>query len=143
MIAASPQMSLTPPLLSALTAGVLIIIQMALLLSVVVLRRRNRQSLGDGGVPELLAAVRRHGNFAENAGIFIAAISLFELLGGGHTFVAVTCAAFVAGRICHFIGLSMKRNVNAFRVVGVAMTVWVGFALGAKLIALGWPALGL
>jgi hypothetical protein len=42
-------MTFTPPVITALTAGILIIIQVALMLSVVVTRRRNRQSLGDGG----------------------------------------------------------------------------------------------
>jgi uncharacterized protein len=143
MISAGQQITMTPPLLSALTAGVLIIIQMALMLAVVLLRRRNRQSLGDGDVPQLLAAVRRHGNFAENAAIFIAAVSLFELLGGGHKMVMTMCAAFVVGRISHLIGLSLKKTVNPLRVGGVVITVWVGLALGSRLIELGWPALGL
>ena len=37
------------------------------------LRRRVRQSLGEGTDPALIRAVRRHGNFAENAAIFVAA----------------------------------------------------------------------
>ncbi len=41
--------ALSAPLVSAVTAGVLIIIQMALILTVVVARRRGKQSLGDGG----------------------------------------------------------------------------------------------
>src|SRR4249919_942386 len=101
-------MSLTPPVISAFTAGILIIMQIALMLGVIGARRRNRQSLGDGGNKELLAATRRHGNLAENAPIFIAGFALLELLGANQVSLAVLCAAFVLGRISHVIGLSMK-----------------------------------
>src|SRR5229473_2877710 len=53
-------MSLTPPIPSALIAGILVIFQMDLILSVVLARRRQLQSIGDGGNPELLTAIRRH-----------------------------------------------------------------------------------
>jgi uncharacterized protein len=127
-------MPFMPPILSALTAGVLIIIQMALMLTVVLARRRNRQSIGDGGNPKLLAAIRRHGNFAENAAIFVAGFTLLEVLGGSRTTIATMCAAFVIGRISHIIGLSMAKTLNPFRIAGVAITASVGFALGSGLV---------
>ena len=123
------------PLISALTAGVLIIMQMALLYAVVRARRSNRQSLGDGGKGELLLAIRRHGNFAENAAIFIAGFALLELLGTGQIEVAVLCGVFVAARVAHIVGLSMARNtVNPLRIGGTAVTVFVGVTLGIRLI---------
>jgi uncharacterized membrane protein YecN with MAPEG domain len=129
-----PEMPLTPPIISAFTAGILIIMQMALLIGVIAARRRNRQSLGDGGHKELLAAIRRHGNLAENAPIFVAGFTLFELLGGDKITLAVLCAAFILGRISHIIGLSMKNTVNRFRVAGTTATVIVGVALGIRLV---------
>ena len=132
-----------PPILSALTAGVLIVMQMALMLTVVLMRRRNRQSIGDGGNPELLAAIRRHGNFAENAAIFIAGFTLFEVLGGNRTAIATMCAAFVAGRISHVIGLSMEKTVNPFRITGIVITAAVGLALGFGLIRVASAKLGI
>jgi uncharacterized protein len=127
-------MSLTPPILSALIAGILIILQMGLMLSVVLARRRKLQSIGDGGNPELLAAIRRHGNFAENAAIFVAGFALLEILGGDRTPIMTMGAAFVVGRVSHVMGLSMKNTLNAFRIAGVTITVFVGVALGAGLI---------
>jgi uncharacterized membrane protein YecN with MAPEG domain len=123
-----------PPILSALTAGVLILIQMALMLTVVLARRRNRQSIGDGGHPKLLAAIRRHGNFAENAAIFVAGFTLLEVLGGSRTMIMTMCAAFVVGRISHIIGLSMANTLNPFRIAGVAITAAVGLTLGSGLV---------
>ena len=136
-------MTFTPPLISAATAGVLIIMQTFLMLTVVRARRRNRQSLGDGGHHELLLAVRRHGNFAENAATFLAGFTLLELAGGGRLGLAVLCAAFVLGRISHAIGLSMPKTVNRFRVGGVALTAFVGLTLGVRLLLLALSQLAL
>jgi hypothetical protein len=135
-------MPFTPPLVSAVTAGVLIIMQMALMVAVILARRRNRQSLGDGDKPGMLAAIRRHGNFAENAAIFIAGFALLELAGGNQTSLEIMCAVFVLARISHAIGLSMPRTVNYFRVAGIGATVAVGIGLGVSLIRLGLPLLG-
>jgi uncharacterized membrane protein YecN with MAPEG domain len=129
-----PRMTLSPPFVSALTAGILIIMQVALMFSVVAARRRNRQSIGDGGHQDLLAAIRRHGNLAENAALFVAGLALLELLGGGGIGLAIMCAAFVLGRISHAIGLSMEKTVNRFRVGGVVATAAVGVALGTRLM---------
>src|SRR5579864_1065114 len=105
-------MSLAPPAISALTAGVLVILQMALMLTVVLARRRARQSLGDAGNTDLLAAVRRHGNLAENAALFVAGFTLLEVLGGNRTLIMMMCVAFVGGRISHIVGLSMTKTLN-------------------------------
>ena len=100
------------PVVATLTAGILIFIQMVLMLTVVVARRRNRQSLSDGGKPALLQAIRRHGNFAENAAIFIAGFALLELMGGDRLGIEVMSAIFVAGRIHDAVGLSLQPTVN-------------------------------
>jgi uncharacterized membrane protein YecN with MAPEG domain len=127
-------MPLSPPFISALTAGILILMQVALMFSVVVARRRNRQSIGDGGHQDLLVAIRRHGNLAENAALFVAGFALLELAGSGRIGLAVMCAAFVLGRVSHAIGLSMKHTVNRFRVGGVVLTAAVGVTLGTRLV---------
>jgi uncharacterized protein len=116
---------------------------MGLMLSVVLARRRKLQSIGDGGNLELLAAIRRHGNFAENAAIFVAGFALLEVLGGNRTLIMTMCAAFVVGRVSHVIGLSMKNTLNAFRIAGVTITVFVGVALGAGLIRIALSNLDL
>jgi hypothetical protein len=127
-------MPLSPPVVSALTAGILIITQMALLYAVVRARRSNRQSLGDAGKGELLRAIRRHGNFAENAAIFITGFALLELMGVGRIGLAVLCGAFVLARIPHLVGLSMKNTVNPLRIGGTVVTTFVGVTLGIRLI---------
>ncbi len=128
---------LTAPIVSAVTAGALILIQMALALLVVLARRKNRQSLGDGGNADVLRAARRHGNLAENAAIFIAGFTLFELIGGSPRTLEIMCAVFVLGRLSHAIGLSLTNTVNPLRVLGIFATVAVGVTLGVRLLTIG------
>ena len=131
--------ALVTPAVSALTAGVLILLQMFLLLTVVLARRSNRQSLGDGGNANMLRAIRRHGNLAENAAIFVVSVALLEMLGESRTVVEILCAAFLLARLSHAIGLSFGRTVNIFRFLGATTTVIVGIAVGVKLIQIAWP----
>jgi hypothetical protein len=135
--------TLAIPAVSALTAGVLIVLQMFLLLTVVFARRRNRQSLGDGGNDNMLRAIRRHGNLAENAAIFVVCAALLEMLGESRMVVEILCAAFVLGRLSHAIGLSFGRSVNIFRFVGATVTVIVGIAVGVLLIRIALPLVDL
>lgn len=130
-------MTLNPPVVSSIAAGVLLILQTGLMIAAVRARLKSRQPLGDAGQTDLIRAVRRHGNFAENAAIFIAGSALLELLGGGQTLVMILCTVFVLGRVSHAIALSMTNPVNPFRTVGVISTIGVGLALGVRLITVG------
>ena len=127
-------MALVPPVVSALTAGILILLQSALVFAAANQRRLHGPSVGEPADLNVTRAVRRHGNLAENAAIFIACATLLEMLGGGQLWVEILCAAFVAARLLHAFGLSMKNTVNAFRVVGIILTVIVGLTLGGRLI---------
>ena len=134
-------MTIVPPVISALTAGILILLQTALMFAVVNQRRTHGPSLGEGTDPNLIRAARRHGNLAENAAIFIACVALLEMLGGGRLWVEVLCGAFLLARLLHAGGLSMKNTVNPLRIVGVVLTVAVGLSLGVRLIFVAVPHL--
>jgi uncharacterized membrane protein YecN with MAPEG domain len=134
-------MTVIPPVISAFTAGILILLQTALVFAAVNQRRQHGPSLGESPDINVTRAVRRHGNLAENAAIFIACVALLEMLGGGRLWVEALCAAFVIARLLHAFGLSLKNTVNGFRVVGVVLTVAVGIALGGRLILVAAPYL--
>ena len=134
-------MTVIPPVISAFTAGILMLLQTALVFAAVNQRRQHGPSIGESADINVTRAVRRHGNLAENAAIFIACVALLELLGGGRLWVEVLCAAFVIARLSHAFGLSLKNTVNGFRVVGVVLTVAVGIALGGRLILVAAPYL--
>jgi uncharacterized membrane protein YecN with MAPEG domain len=125
------------PVVSAITAGILIIGQMVLMFAVARVRGSVHQSLGDGGDSRLLRAIRRHGNYEENAAIFIIGLALLEMMGAIRLFVIGLAAVFIAGRIAHAIGLSMEKTANPLRVAGVIATIGVGVALGVRLVLLG------
>jgi uncharacterized protein len=110
---------------------------MALMIGVVLARRKNRQSLSDGGHPDLLQAIRRHGNFAENAAIFIAGLALLELMGGDRFGIEIMSAIFVLGRLSHAVGLTLQPPTNVFRSAGIVATVLVGIALAVRLVSVG------
>jgi uncharacterized membrane protein YecN with MAPEG domain len=116
-------------------------LQMALTASVALTRRRNRQSLGDGGDQGLLRAIRRHGNLAENGALFIAGFTLLELAGGNRFSLQILCAVFVLARISHAVGLSMDKTVNPLRLAGVLGTIGVGVALGVRLVLVAMSGL--
>jgi uncharacterized membrane protein YecN with MAPEG domain len=128
--------TLVSPTVSALAAGALIVGQVGLALAVVGARRRAGQSLGEGGDPALLRAIRRHGNYAENAAIFVVCLALLEMLGAARWFVAALAALFIVGRVLHAIGLSRPATSNRWRVAGAVATALAGFGVGVRLVLL-------
>jgi uncharacterized membrane protein YecN with MAPEG domain len=123
------------PLITAGAAGVLLLLQTLLMLTAALVRRGVRQALGDTGEhPGLTRAVRRHGNLAENAAIFLIGSALLEMLGGERLLVESLCGAFIFARLLHAFGLSLKNTVNPFRVLGVILTVAVDATLAVTLI---------
>jgi uncharacterized membrane protein YecN with MAPEG domain len=127
-------MSTTLPLISAATAGVLILLQSILMLATGTKRVKHKQLLGDGGQEDLLRAVRRHGNLAENAAIFVISLALLEMIGTGAPTVAALAAVFVAARLSHALGLSFANTRNVWRVVGASLTALCGLAVGGLLL---------
>src|SRR5215472_10460877 len=128
--------ALVSPTVSALAAGVLIVGQTGLALAVVGARRRAGQSLGEGGDPALLRAIRRHGNYAENAAIFVVCLALLEMLGAARWFVAALAVLFIVGRVLHAIGLSRPATSNPWRAAGALATALAGFGVGVRLVLL-------
>jgi uncharacterized membrane protein YecN with MAPEG domain len=131
------------PVISATTAGILLILQMLLMLRTALTRRVSGPSLGEGHDATLLRRSRRHGNLAENAAIFIAGFTLLELLGERPLWLEGACAVFLVARLLHIIGLSRENTANIFRVLGVILTFAIGVSVGVRLVLLGWPHLTL
>ena len=124
------------PFVSAITAGVIVILQMVL--AFMVSGARGNIAIGDGGNEDLARAVRRHGNLAENAGLFIAGFTLLELSRLSPTLLAWLCGLFVLMRILHAIGLSQQKTMNVFRLIGGVGTYIIGLVLGVALLWAGY-----
>ena len=94
------------PIYTAALAGFLIILQVALQLSVGLYRTKTMKGTGVGDDLVLERLVRRHGNLAENSGLFVAAIALLELLVGQTQTVFYLCVAYAIARMLHAVGFS-------------------------------------
>ena len=86
---------ITLPVVTSLTAALIVALQLALMLMVGFKRLELNQGLGDGGQQDLLIAIRRHGNLAENSALFLVTLALVEILGGSTMAVAIIGATFV------------------------------------------------
>ncbi len=122
------------PVITAITAGVIIILQMILFMYAAIGRGKNRQGLGDGGKPDMLKRIRMHGNLIENAPIILIVMALLEGAGVARSVLIVAGAIFVLARILHPLGLMKSANRTGFRFAGATLTMLLGFAGGIYLV---------
>ncbi len=100
-----------------------------LLLSFWVVKRRAqfRVMIGEGEAPEMLAAIRAHGNFAEYVPLTLLLMALCELAGGGVLWLHLGGVLLLVGRILHAIGIQIPRAPNMPRLFG---TLFFWLSLG-------------
>ncbi len=125
------------PLVTCLTAGLLLLMQLVLSTLVTIKRMRSHIFLGDGNKDDLQHLVRRHGNLAENAAIFTIGFLLLELSQLAPQLLLVLCPTFILVRLSHIIGLSYKETRNVFRMIGAVGTYLIGYILAGTLIWIG------
>ena len=137
--------TMTLPVISAALAGVILMLQQVLMLAAGTRRGKTGQGVGIQGDVQLERLVRRHGNLAENSGIFIVSLALLELLIGSGMTVQVLALVFLAARLSHALGFSTLRGshgkIDGKKAPGSALFV-VLRAGGATLTALSGLALG-
>lgn len=125
------------PAITALYAGLLGLLYLALGGFVVAQRRRARVGLGTGGDTALERAVRVHGNFAEYAPIFLVLLLVAELGGASAGLLHGLGVAFVLARLGHAFGLGRSSGTSKGRFFGTLVT-WVAILVLAVLNA--WQA---
>ena len=120
----------------ALTAaGAAALLHIWLSLRVSHIRRTQKILHGDGGNPGMLRRMRAHGNYAENAPIFLVLLALLELAGGRAEFLWAATIVFFLSRLLHAFGMDSD-TLSKLRVVGVVGSWLVLLALGAWAITL-------
>ncbi|MEP2987521.1 MAG: MAPEG family protein [Parasphingorhabdus sp.] len=97
---------MTIPIYAAAAGAFLIILQALLMVTVGAYRGKSGISLGVGDDPALERKIRRHGNLAENAGLFVAVLALAEMTVVPNIVVQYIAIAFIVARIFHAIALS-------------------------------------
>lgn len=100
-----------------------------LLLSFWVVKRRAqfRVMIGEGEAPEMLAAIRAHGNFAEYVPLTLLLMAPCELAGVGSLWLHLGGVLLLVGRILHAIGIQIPRAPNMPRLFG---TLFFWLSLG-------------
>lgn len=118
--------------ITALYAGILAIILVALSMRVIRHRISGRVSLGDGG-GALSPVIRAHGNFIEYVPMALILIGLLEARGTAGWLLHGLGIVLVVARILHPFGLMMKPP-NPARAVGVTGTLLVIVVAGVLLL---------
>lgn len=142
---------MTMPIISAGLAGILLILQQILMLSAGMYRGKHRIGVGHEGDPTLERLVRRHGNLAENAAIFVVALALLEILGTTGDTVLSLAGIFLAARLLHMFSFGSLagshggeyakdggRMFGLMRASGAILTALVGLATGGYLALTTW-----
>ena len=116
-------------MVTSIYAGLLAFLIVYLALNVIKLRRAHKVRLGDGDVPELLAAIRAHSNAVEYIPVALVLMSLLELAKIPVLILHVAGMALLAGRLLHAKGL--LADDLKFRVLGMQITIYTLIALAA------------
>jgi uncharacterized membrane protein YecN with MAPEG domain len=106
------------PVITALYAGLLGLMSIAVALPAGRMRSEKGISVGDGGDIDLVLAMRRHANFVEFVPLALILIALLELNGVGGMVIHAFGASLVVFRICHAIGLDAHQISSPLRGIG-------------------------
>lgn len=133
---------MTLPIIAAQTGAVLIILQMILMLSTGLHRAKTQTAMGVGADLHLERKMRRHGNLAENAALFVAVLAIAEIIGLSAKPLTIMALVFVGARFAHALGFlslagSHMQNGSklfiALRSIGAFGTAVSGLGLGGYL----------
>lgn len=79
-------------------------------------------SVGDGGRPDLLLAMRRHANFVEYVPYFMIMFAALELNGAGAVLLNGLGLGMLVARTCHAIGIKADTIQSPLRGIGAGGT---------------------
>jgi uncharacterized membrane protein YecN with MAPEG domain len=109
-------------IVSALYAGLLGLMLIALSVTVIRHRLRAQVGIGVGQDAALQRAVRVHANFIEYTPVFLVLLLLAEVVSQQSILIHALGAAFLIGRVLHAIGLSHSSGTSAPRFAGMILT---------------------
>lgn len=132
------------PYVAAIVGAFLIILQQIFMMIAGTYRGKVSIGVGFGTDKELERKIRRHGNLAENAAIFLVVLGFAELLTGGGIVTTALGLTFLVARLCHGIAFSslsgshgQENGARIFvlcRLVGALGTGLSGIGLGLYLL---------
>ncbi|MDG1969834.1 MAG: MAPEG family protein [Paracoccaceae bacterium] len=125
---------MTPPIITALYAGLAGLIYVWLTLAVVRHRRGKRILHGDGDDAKVAKSIRGQGNAAEQMPMILILMGLTEMLGAPSIALHVAGLAFIIGRVLHGLHFNGYIGFQA-RPAGMGLTLLVLIVLSLGLVA--------
>ena len=117
--------------ITALYAGVLGIILVAISVPVSVLRGKFKVMFGDGGKESLTRAIRGQGNFTEYVPLALLLIGMVEWAGMRPWVVHTLAGGLLVSRLIHYWGITTRKDPG--RGIGVTIS-WVVLAVSGLIV---------
>lgn len=121
--------------ITGLYAALLTLLILGLAVRVMLIRRRTRIGLGDGGDRSVACAIRAHGNAVEYVPLALVLLLVLELDQTVPLLLHAFGIALVLARVVHAIGLSRAAGNSPGRAVGAGLTLVV---IGLMALMLLW-----
>ena len=123
---------MTPLAITGIYAAALTGFYLVLSARVIVMRRGNRISLGDGDSTEMQRRIRAHGNFAEYVPLGLVLLAVAESQQEAVVWLHAVGGLLLAGRLMHGINFSFGMRSMVLRTGGMMLT-FTSLLLGAVL----------
>jgi hypothetical protein len=117
---------------TALYAGILALIVVALAINVTVHRAKFKVPLGDGGNPDMLRMIRLHGNAVEYLPLALVLMAIYEINGGSHVLLHIAGIVLIVGRVLQSWNMWNTPRAGFGRIAGQSST-WLTIAALAVL----------
>jgi uncharacterized membrane protein YecN with MAPEG domain len=121
-----------PTPITALWAGLLGLLSLALAMNVVRARVSENVIFGDGGVTIVQQRIRVHGNFIEYVPLALVLLLVLELNGTSALVLNVLGGALFVGRLLHAFGLTTSTGTTPGRFAGTVVT-WLAILAASGL----------
>lgn len=108
------------PIIIALYAGILGLMAIALAAPAGAMRGKTKISIGDGGNPELLLAMRRQANFLETVPLALILLALLEMNGAPALAIHGLAITLIVARALHATALKADTIEGFGRAAGAA-----------------------
>lgn len=108
--------------ITALYAGILSLIMVALAVNVTIHRAKLRVPMGDAGNPIMLRMIRLHGNAVEYLPLALLLMAIYEINGGWHSALHAAGIALVVARILQSWNMWSTDIAGFGRISGQSLT---------------------
>ncbi len=122
-------------MITGLYAALLALMFVGLALAVVRQRFKLRVGLGDGNQPELIKAIRIHGNFAEYVPFLLVLMFMLESQQASSWQLHLLGSLTLGGRLLHLLGLLSSSGTSIPRFFGMIAT-FIALIVAAVLLLL-------